>query len=319
MSSITIDCRESKLIYLFKKTGKPITTASLELGDIHIIEKENSNIENIANTSRIKYIIERKTIDDLIASLKDGRYREQKLRVLSSLKTNPELAHTEFLYLIEGIIVDYKDDLKKSYYGTYISLLLRDNIKIVKTDNLEETARFLNRLIDRLNSKNDLKPTTGKEPNTNISSNTYMEAIKSKKKDNVTPANCQSLFLNVIPGISISIATKIMDKYVTIGDLYCEYKKIDSGEDIEDIEDTNKNTIESQQQKNNKKPQEIDREIDRRINRKTNKKTNRKNKKTKEELKEELLKDIQVGTNRKLGKVLSKRIYFYLFNIESVN
>ena len=149
MSSITIDCRESKLIDLFKNTGKPITTASLELGDIHIIEKVNTNIETITNTSRIKYIIERKTIDDLIASLKDGRYREQKLRVLSSLKTNPELAHTEFLYLIEGIIVDYKDDLKKSYYGTYISLLLRDNIKIGKENVIGASSLILNDTDDK--------------------------------------------------------------------------------------------------------------------------------------------------------------------------
>ena len=325
MASIVIDCRESKLIDLFKQAGKPITTSSLELGDIHIIEKDASNNTTTTTattattttattktattatttaTNRIKYIIERKTIDDLIASLKDGRYKEQKLRVLSSLKTKPDLEQTEYLYLIEGNTVAYKDDIKKSYYGTYISLLLRDNIKIVKTDNLEETTRFLNRLIDRINLKNDLKPHSLKDANTNVGANTYLEAIKSKKKDNVTPSSCQSLFLNVIPGISINIATKIMEKYVTIGDLYDEYKKIDSlkeGEGGEKSSESNSDTLKKEGEKSKK----------------ANKLKKAKKVKTRVELKEELLKDIQIGSSRKLGGVLSKRVYNYLLNIDN--
>jgi ERCC4-type nuclease len=303
MASIVIDCRESKLIDLFKRARKPITTASLELGDIHIIEKDISNNTATTATNRIKYIIERKTIDDLIASLKDGRYKEQKLRVLSSLKTNPYLEQTEYLYLIEGNTVAYKDDIKKSYYGTYISLLLRDNIKIVKTDNLEETTRFLNRLIDRINSKNDLKPPGLKDANTNVGANTYLEAIKSKKKDNVTPASCQSLFLNVIPGISINIATKIMEKYVTICDLYDEYKKIDSLKEAREdkSQESNSDTLKKGGEKSKK----------------ANKLKKAKKVKTNVELKEELLKDIQIGSSRKLGCVLSKRVYNYLLNIDN--
>jgi len=305
MASIVIDCRESKLIDLFKRARKPITTASLELGDIHIIEKNapNNTTTTITTTNRIKYIIERKTIDDLIASLKDGRYKEQKLRVLSSLKTNPYLEQTEYLYLIEGDTVAYKDDIKKSYYGTYISLLLRDNIKIVKTDNLEETSRFLNRLIDRINSKNDLKPPSLKNANTNVGANTYLESIKSKKKDNVTPTSCQSLFLNVIPGISINIATKIMDKYVTIGDLYDEYKKIDSLKEAR--EDKSQEPSSDTLKKGGEK------------SKKANKPKKAKKVKTNVELKEELLKDIQIGSSRKLGGVLSKRVYNYLLNINN--
>ena len=45
---------------------------SICIGDIHIIYNNNT------------YIFERKTVKDLISSIHDGRYREQKARMLST-------------------------------------------------------------------------------------------------------------------------------------------------------------------------------------------------------------------------------------------
>jgi ERCC4-type nuclease len=80
--AIIIDIREDSLyndifdrdldIY---KDKIDITKAPLDLGDIHI--KYND----------ILYIFERKTVKDLISSIHDGRYREQKARMLSIYNT----------------------------------------------------------------------------------------------------------------------------------------------------------------------------------------------------------------------------------------
>ena len=66
----------------------------LELGDIEI------NISNVDFTN--KFIFERKTLTDLNASINDGRYKEQKHRLLSSYSNNA------ITYIIEG------DDIHKS-------------------------------------------------------------------------------------------------------------------------------------------------------------------------------------------------------------
>ena len=80
--TIIIDIREDSLhndifdrdldIY---KDKIDITKAPLDIGDVHI--KYND----------ILYIFERKTVKDLISSIHDGRYREQKARMLSIYNT----------------------------------------------------------------------------------------------------------------------------------------------------------------------------------------------------------------------------------------
>ena len=78
-----IDNREIKLIELLKsystqnKTLIPLDVKPLHIGDI-IIEHSV-----LANPTPVKYtiIIERKCVSDMIASIKDGRYKEQKIRL----------------------------------------------------------------------------------------------------------------------------------------------------------------------------------------------------------------------------------------------
>ena len=69
---LLIDNRETKIKEHFKNKDY-VTIENLELGDI--IFKYNNEIV---------LIIERKTLSDLAASIKDGRYNEQKKRLLSN-------------------------------------------------------------------------------------------------------------------------------------------------------------------------------------------------------------------------------------------
>ena len=98
MITLIIDTRENLLynniierdldVY---KNHISIEKKNLELGDIEI---------NVDFTN--KFIFERKTLSDLNASIYDGRYKEQKHRLLSSYSNNA------ITYIIEG------DDIHKS-------------------------------------------------------------------------------------------------------------------------------------------------------------------------------------------------------------
>ena len=199
-----------------KLNGKDyIKFENLEIGDI-----------NIKYNGEIKMVIERKNIKDFSNSIKDGRYAEQKIR-LKSLKIDP----SKIYFLIEGKI---NNDIKKKISGiTYetlissmISLMLRDNFKIYKTENIAETIIFLEKLYDKLLKK--CNEWFGTE--TDKSQETYVSTIKLKKKDNLTPENCYLLQLSQIPGISTNIAQAISKKYPNFNKLYSNYNLIENKE-----------------------------------------------------------------------------------------
>jgi len=73
----------------------------------------------------IYFIIERKTIQDYANSIRDGRYREQKQRLLSNYTLS------QIIYLIEGDFCDYhklnfskiKNDILNTMYNNYSKLI----------------------------------------------------------------------------------------------------------------------------------------------------------------------------------------------------
>lgn len=201
--NLIIDNREQEIKKYFKDYSN-INFENLDLGDIRF----DYNGELIL-------LIERKTLKDLAISIKSGRYREQKFRLLNS-----DLDKNKILYLIEGNLDSKKviDNIKyDTFMGSFINLLIRDNLKTFQTSNLDETLYFLKSIYTKL-SKNNLKINILKE-NYDINQD-YLSTIKSKKKENITPNNCYILQLSQIPGISTYIASQLAMKYNSFKDLY---------------------------------------------------------------------------------------------------
>ena len=156
---LKIDYREHKLInnvsrYLDKKKDKydylTFEKCNLDIGDI-IIEYKDIKKELISY-----FIIERKTITDMISSIKDGRYKEQKSRIcahVDNLNKKDKLCH--FFYLLEGFEERYRNKSfdEKMLFGSWISMQFRDNINCVRLVNEAETLVFLFRLIERCKNK----------------------------------------------------------------------------------------------------------------------------------------------------------------------
>ena len=242
---LIIDVRENKLIDLIKtKYQFPIyQTASLPVGDIII--------RHSAGDITYEIILERKCVTDMIASIKDGRYKEQKIRLLSEMVSSSN--KVKIAYLLEGSIDELRAPPDKIILiGSVISSTFRDNIPILRTSSLQDTLDFIQRLYERLvkdykdffsnqrenlipnetissssnNEVQDIEMNTNTNTNTNISTNTnlYLHSIKKNKKDNMTPAMWNMNCLCGIPGVSSAIAIKIAEKYPTVRSLLEAYQ-----------------------------------------------------------------------------------------------
>ena len=137
--NVKIDVRESDLIEqvkyfigilpIYKDINVIVET--LPLGDIIL---ENAGSE--------KLIIERKSLRDLGASIKDGRYNEQSYRL-----NGMEIPNHNIIYLIEGDInkinkfVDKTD--KITIFSAIFSLNYYKGFSVIRTMNMEETALFI--------------------------------------------------------------------------------------------------------------------------------------------------------------------------------
>ena len=179
---------------------------NLDLGDL--IYKLNN---------KILVIIERKTVDDLSKSLKDGRYKEQKKRLKEAI--HPKIRK---ILLIEG---HNNGILKESTWkGVQINTMLRDNIQVVYMKNLDDTLNFINDINHRI-KKYGKEILNNIENSENIDKNSYGKVCKINKKSNITHEIFQINQYQQIPGVSYNLAKIIFEKFGSLKDIYQTYKK----------------------------------------------------------------------------------------------
>jgi crossover junction endonuclease MUS81 len=248
---IKVDNREQELLkqiqnlVLFIPAFKQlkVETVALPLGDI-IISDDNED----------KLIIERKCLNDLLASIKDGRYEEQSYRLNGLNHHNHNI-----YYLIEGDVNKanrFKDNNieKLTLYSAMFSLNYFKGFSVMRTFSMEETAIFICNTANKL-SKSEKKAYYEYKPLTNVSTTNseqnldnqeqnvennleketveqtdkdYISVVKKVKKENITPENIAEIMLCQIPGISSVTAVAIMDKFKTIPNLIQEIQQNDT-------------------------------------------------------------------------------------------
>jgi len=195
---IILDHREARLIEIFERDYPSIyRTASLSVGDIHIINKE---------TQQIILCIERKTVSDLYSSIRDGRHREQKKRALAHLSPH------QFLYCIEGSKCKIQDMRKKIVDGAILNTMFRDKLRVITTSSVMDTVQT----IINLYKKSTENPQWFQGDISLQEQVNYESLIKLQKKENMTPKICQILFLSQIPGMSQQISRQIIEKFTSI-------------------------------------------------------------------------------------------------------
>jgi len=214
-----IDNRERKIIEnISKLIPDKYQLQNLELGDF-VFE-----IDNIPFLT-----IERKTVQDLASSIKDGRYKEQKIRLLSEKEKNKNL---KIILLIEGNINTKTGGIPSAtFHSIVINSMIRDGIYVLITKNIEETCNTLvkiYKLIEK-NKSEFINPVISTS-----SSADYASCLKKNKKENLTPTVCYINQLSQIPGVSTTIASRIVEKHPTMLDLIRELE-IEEGDTVEEL------------------------------------------------------------------------------------
>jgi ERCC4-type nuclease len=249
---IKIDFRETELYSAcekilalpdYAKINVKILACGIPLGDIIICDEDEKQSE--------KVMIERKTLDDLAASIRDGRYAEQSFRLNACSIHN----HNIF-YAIEGDLRHYKSTHfsknkidKKALLSAMVSVHYYKGFSVMRTLNVVETAEWIIQMADKIQReelkhkavpfyntvKNEsaadaniksadasIKPAEALESSQETAEEeSYVNVVKNKriKKDNVTPQNIGEIMLTQIPGVSPNVAIAVMKKFGTLQNL----------------------------------------------------------------------------------------------------
>ena len=214
---IILDCREKDLITLIRtmvyEFELEIEVKQLPLGDIIIAAGDQQLL-----------IIERKTLRDLAASIKDGRYKEQSFRL-----DQTEMPNHNIMYMIEGSMQNYKSHYtkipKRTLYSAILELNYRKGFSVMKTQNIQETAEYILRSADKMRREIVKDGSWHGYYNGGKQTKEYCSVVKKVKKNNLTADNIASVLLCQVPGISAKTALAIMNKYSCLYDLLADIKK----------------------------------------------------------------------------------------------
>lgn len=248
---IKVDIRETALLQLVNNQVSiipvfksiKVQTETLPIGDI-IINDDNED----------RLIIERKSVADLLASIKDGRYEEQSYRLTGLPHHNHNV-----VYLIEGDVNKvnrFKPDNqmeKLTLYSAMFSLNYYKGFSVFRSFSLEESANIICNMAYKIGkdlSKKPYYPNVLEKPivtdeqqvgeaevQAEITDKDYVGVVKKIKKDNITPENIGEIMLCQIPGISSITALAIMEKFKTIPNLI---KELETNNDcMKDLSYTN--------------------------------------------------------------------------------
>ena len=205
-ATLEIDQRELQLIDELGKMEVPFEVRNMDAGDARILHGET-----------VVCVIERKTLADLDQSIKDGRYRDQKKRMLD---TYPR---SSVIYIIEGSAFSASASASGSQgfgfgrfqpdhdrtRGAILNSMLRDDLKVYCVENARDTAVFLREALKRVAA--DPGKYTGTGGGIERVSTTTIPC--HKRNSQMTPETFAEQALTLVPGVSSAIAARVVEAY----------------------------------------------------------------------------------------------------------
>jgi ERCC4-type nuclease len=237
----------------------PELTHTAHVSNKHSIKKEQLAVGDIIledNKGEVVIIFERKTLYDLAASIRDGRYNEQSFRL-----DKENIHNHNIVYIIEGDIERYIEKKgrvsRKTLISCMFSLLYYKGFSVFRTNSICETADIVVFFADKYYktsisvgsklrlpyyaaesrgvkhevspavSPSSLKGKSKSEDDDSDENEKYCAAFKSHKEKNeyITPDNINIIMLTCVPGISSKVATQLMREYKTIQNLLYQLEK----------------------------------------------------------------------------------------------
>ena len=160
-------------------------------------------------------LFERKTIADLAASIRDGRYKEQSFRLIETAAATGFNTH-HIVYIIEGDLSRYDERhtqiTKTALQSAMVSLMYYKGFSVIRTMNVGETADFILHFADKVAKEGPLSVTD--TTTTATTATAYSEvSAKKEKRDYITRENIGEIMLAQVPGVSAKMAAAILAKY----------------------------------------------------------------------------------------------------------
>jgi ERCC4-type nuclease len=165
MLLIKVDFREKDLVSLLqlklmndsndnKNASIKLKVDNLKIGDVAFVEIDKNDNE----IGDELLLFERKSLNDLASSIKDGRYAEQSFR----LDGYQPVPNHNIVYLIEGDISKYRESQytrinKKTLLSSMFSVLYYKGFSVVRTMNVVETSELIWSWGDKLEREMDEK------------------------------------------------------------------------------------------------------------------------------------------------------------------
>lgn len=217
--TLLIDNREKKMktnhTYFFdelKFTNIPVMLRNLPLADF-AWTVDITTVNDVGYSYLLDYVVERKTVDDLVSSIKDGRYKDQKKRL-----KNSDITHV--YYLIEGNL-----DKEKGFPGltpAIAAIRLVNNFTMMRTDNARASVDFLIKVHSRM--KKHVDDLINKDSVT--FKRTYEDFFKRQNKyKNMKLRNATFNAIRRIKGFGEGSAIKLVKYCPTIADMYEKFNQ----------------------------------------------------------------------------------------------
>lgn len=192
MVSLIIDMRERGLMTELTTLNVAFTSGNLDVGDI-LIQAGGEPL----------LVAERKSHADFAASLADGRYREQRARLMATRGQGIAV-----LYILEGTWSAHVDrqfhaNVTETQLQRLTSrLILRYGMPVLHTQSIRETAQWCQRLTDQLQADPEVfHPEKGLAAETAGAMATYTATFSTVKKGNKDVGGVAVGMLSATPGL----------------------------------------------------------------------------------------------------------------------
>lgn len=190
--TLVVDNRERGLLTELQRLGVEHTVEALAVGDFAIRSEEGQTL----------LVAERKSHADFAASNADGRYREQRARLMAARGGG-----TAVLYVLEGTWTG-RDDTAVGWRTTEgqlrrltTRLLLRYGMPVLMSRDVADTATWARLLLTQVTDDGAVfVPEEGGVAVTAALAG-LTAALSTAKKGNKTPASTAAAMLSAVPGL----------------------------------------------------------------------------------------------------------------------
>lgn len=238
---LVVDCREHAVIQalgeLVDEGAGEWSARGLDVGDALVETTEGRPPQTEGGPPGAPtplMVVERKTLADLCASVKDGRYREQKARLLEYARVTGAAA----VYVLEGYggfglgggglrSAATRGGLHEAALQTCVwRMLFADGIRVLCTRDARDSAECLRALRARAHKLPAQSAGDGPSEAQSAAAAACVREqgsamlIHAKRGRNITPPLCFRMQLCQIPGVSEKIAGGVAERWGTMASFY---------------------------------------------------------------------------------------------------